>query len=95
MIPDASEPARLFAPPIRVEQPPAVQAAPAAPSPPALSQEEIQAIQKIFSHKQAAPEPGAGLLGLWAAGMLAHDLAQEASSSDDDEDEEQAAGPAD
>jgi hypothetical protein len=56
-----------------VEQP----ALPDVPAPPAPSKEEVQALQAVFSAKPQEPSAAPALFGLWAGGMLAHDLLQD------------------
>jgi hypothetical protein len=90
MIPETPESIPVVVrPPVIVQ--PALSNTPDAGQPtPALTPEEQQALQAVFAQRPAESEPGAALVGLWSAGMLAHDLlADHLARSEEEEAEEE------
>lgn len=55
-------------------------------APPSVPQEQVQALDAVFAHEKESAD-AAGLLGAWGAGMLIHDLAEDAKARRRDEEE--------
>jgi hypothetical protein len=92
MTPEPADPITVTLQPMCVEQPPlpeAVDAAPAAPP----STEEVRALDVVFTTRPEDRSAGQAFFGLWAGGMLLHDVLADHLSRPEDEDEDRPAKP--
>jgi hypothetical protein len=55
-------------------------------APPSVPQEQVQALDAVFAHEKESAD-AAGLLGAWGAGMLIHDMAEDAKARRRDDEE--------
>jgi hypothetical protein len=74
MSPESADAIPVVVRPTQVEQAAALEAAPAGVEMPTVSAEQAQAVDVVFAQKREEPPAAAAFLGLWSAGMLAHDL---------------------
>lgn len=57
-------------------------------APPSVPADQVQALDAVFAQDKESAN-AAGLLGAWGAGMLIHDLAEDAKKKDREDEEEE------
>jgi hypothetical protein len=92
MTPEPADPITVTIQPLRVEQP-ALADAPEAPAASAPSREEMRALEAVFKPAPGDTSAAPVLFGVWAGGMLLHDVAQDHLSRPREEEEEESDKP--